>query len=167
MTATARVDLDAAMLARSWYVDVNTGTHASPVWTPVSGLIECLPTTPAKMKDVTTFDDAGTTAEQKTGGSWGLKLLLKRAPQRASLASYDAGQEALRAKSLLMGAANIAEVRWYEVNGTGYPLTEAWQGYAAVEWTEKNGGQDDDRRVECTLSSHGARTALAYNPASV
>lgn len=166
MAATARVELDAAMLARSWYLDVNTGTHASPVWTPVSGVAEFTPATPAVLKDVTTFDDGGTTAEQKTGGKWGIKLLLKRAPQKSATDSYDVGQEALRAKSLLMGAANLAEIRWYEVNGSGYPLTEAWSGYAAVEWGEKNGGQDDPRMVECTLSGHGARTALAFNPAS-
>lgn len=175
MTTTARVDLTAAMLARGWWLDVNTGTHASPTWTPVSGIMDITPDNKATMKDASTADGAGALASQKTADQWSLKLKLKRAPQSASPSAYDVGQEALRAKSLLHGASNLAEIRWYEVNGDGgtnavgtvhYPVTEAWTGYAAVEWTEANGAQDDIRVADVTLTGHGARTAVAPNPAS-
>jgi len=166
MAVSTPVDLTAASLARDWYVDVNTGTHASPIWTPVSGAMEVSPDTPATMKDVSVASDGGATSSQKTAHGWGLKMKLRRAATAADNTSYDVGQEKLRTLSLQLGAANLAEIRYYEVNGTGYPLGESWQGYASVQWGEANGAVDDARVVEVTLVGFGARTALSPHPAS-
>lgn len=165
MTATARVDLGAATLARDWYLDVNTGTHASPTWTPVSGVMEIKPTKKAVLKDVSVATDGGAQASQKTADQWGLEVTLKRAPQSASPTAYDVGAEKLRVLANAYGAANLAEIRYYEVNASG-PVTEAWTGYCAVEWDEDKSAVDDPRAIKVTLTGHGARTAVSPNPGS-
>lgn len=162
-----RVELTAASLARDWYVDVNTGTHASPTWVPVSGVMEVVPKTPNVFKDVSVGGAGGAQAQQKTADSWGLEMKIKRAGTMADPSTYDPGAEALRAASLRYGAANLVEIRYYETNGTGYPLTEAWQGYTSVEWSEENGAFDDPRVVGVKLMGNGARTAITPSPASV
>ena len=167
MTATARVELGDASLVKDWYLDVNTGTHASPTWTPVSGIMKFKPETPAVFKDSTTFDGGGWQSEQKTAGSWKLSFSVKRAPTTADLTAYDPGQEVLRVASRLFGGSNRVEIRWYEVNGSGFPVTEAWQGYASVEWTEANEAPDDIRVVDVSLRGQGAPTAVSPNPGSV
>jgi hypothetical protein len=166
MATSTPVDLTAASLARSWYVDVNTGTHASPTWSPVSGVMEVSPDTPATMKEVSVASDGGATSSQKTAHGWGLKMKLRRAATLDDTSTYDVGQEKLRTLSLALGAANLAEIRYYEVNGDAYPLGEAWQGYASVQWGEANAAVDDPRVIEVTLTGFGARTAISPHPAS-
>lgn len=167
MTATPRVTLGPASGVKDWYLDVNTGTSVSPTWTPVSGLMSFKPAVKSVMKDTSTFDGGGAQSSQKTADQWELSGKLKRAGQSATPTAYDPGQEALRAKSLLYGAANVIEVRWYEVNGSDRPVAEAWQGTAAVEWSEDADGYDDVRTVSFTLTGQGARAAVSPNPGSV
>lgn len=166
MTATARASLADATLVKDWYLDVNTGTIATPVWTPVSGIMSFKPETPAVFKDATTFDGGGWASKQKTQGSWKITAKLKRAPQSAALTAYDVGAEKLRTNSRLFGSANSVGIRWYEVNSGG-PVTEAWSGTASVEWTESSDGPDDIRVVEVTLEGQGAPVAVSPNPGSV
>lgn len=162
-----RVVLTAASLARDWYVDVNTGTLAAPNWVPVSGVMEVVPKTPNVFKDVSVGGAGGAQASQKTADSWGLEMKVKRAGTEDDPSAYDPGQEALRAASLEYGAANIIDIQYYEVNGTGYPMVEAWRGRASVEWSEENGAFDDPRVIGVKLNGHGARTAVTPHPASV
>lgn len=171
MPATSRVALNDPSLNRGWYLDVYIGS----TWTPVSGISEFKPTNNATLKETTTFDDQGNTRQTKTAQGWKIEGKLLRAGQAGTPASYDVGAEYLRTQSLLLGAANTVRVRYYEVNGdsgtqtTGgikYPITEAWDGYATVEWNEDASAADDPRMISFTLTGRGARSAMSFNPAS-
>lgn len=166
MAATPRVSLGASSLVKDWYLDIDTAYPATATWVPVSGVVAFKPDTKATMKDVTTFDHGGATASQKTADQWTLNLKVSRAPKESDATAYDVGQEALRAASLLYGAGNLVHVRWYEVNGSGYPVTEAWEGVGAVEWTEDADAVDDVRVNAVTITGHGPRTAVSPNPGS-
>lgn len=167
MTATARVALGPSSAVKDWYLDVNTGTTVSPTWTPVSGLISFKPDNKDVLKDNSTFDGGGAQSSQKTADQWILTGKLKRAGQSATPTAYDPGQEALRAKSLQYNANNLAEVRWYEVNGSGRPVAEAWQGTGAVSFTEDEDSVDGLRVASFTITGAGAKTAVSPNPGSV
>lgn len=168
MVAPARVDLSAAMNVKDWYIDVNTtypGAGAA-TWVPVSGVMSFKPALNSTTKDATTFDSGGAMASQKTADQWVITMKLKRAPQEADLDAYDVGQEHLRVRSNLYGASNLVQVRWYEANASGLPVTEAWQGVASCEWSEDAEGYDDIRAIAVTLTGHGKRTPVSPNPAS-
>lgn len=168
MALTPRVALSAAMNVKDWYIDVDSAyPTGGPTWIPVSGVMSFKAPLNSTTKDATTFDSGGAMASQKTADQWVINMKLKRAPQAADLDAYDAGQEVLRLKSLKYGALNLVQVRWYEVNGAGLPLTEAWQGIASCEWVEDAEGYDDIRTIAVTLTGHGARTPVTPNPASV
>ena len=167
MTATTRPALGPSSAVLDWYLDVNTGTTVSPTWTPVSGLQSFKPDVKATLKDTSSFEGGGAMASQKTADQWILTGKVKRAGLSATPTSYDPGQEALRAKSLLYGAANQIECRWYEVNGSGRPVAEAWQGTGAVEWTEDAEAVDDVRVASFTITAAGPKTAVSPNPGSV
>lgn len=173
MAATARTALTDGMLVRGWLLDV----MISAAWTPVSGLQGFKPNIDSTLKDGTTFDGLGWQTQTKTALQWGAQGSILRAPQLSTPASYDVGAEYLRTQSYIMGAAGVVQVRYYEVNGDPsagtqtiagikYPITEAWSGYATVEWNEKNDGFDDLRVIDFKLSGRGPRTALSFNPAS-
>jgi hypothetical protein len=167
MAVTPRVELSAAMLAKDWFLDVDTGyPSGSETWTPVSGVMSFKPALNHTTKDVTTFDSGGAMSNQKTADQWVITMKLKRAPRAAALTSYDAGQEKLRVASNLYGANNLVKIRWYENNLNG-PVTEAWQGVASCEWTEDSENPDDARVISVTLTGHGKRSAVTPNPASV
>ncbi len=166
MASPARNALSAAMLARSWVLDIDTAYPSTASWAAVSGVSGFNPQNDATLKDVTTNDDAGNNGSQKTAQQWSLEFNIKRAPVVGALTTYDTGAEKLRALSLLLGASNLAHVRWYEANGTGYPVTEAWEGVGAVEWNEGNSATDDPRMIKVKITGMGARTVVSPNPAS-
>ncbi len=166
MAAPSRTTLGAAMLARGWLIDVDTAYPSTASWAAVSGVSGFNPQNDATLKDVTTNDDNGNNASQKTAQQWKLEFNIKRAPVASALTTYDTGAEYLRTRSLNLGASNLVHVRWYESNGTGYPVTEAWEGIGAVEWNEANSATDDPRMIKVTITGHGARTAVSPNPAS-
>lgn len=165
MTAPTRADLADATLVKDWYLDVDSGYPGTESWIAVGGLMKFKPETPATFKDAGTFEGGGWGSQQKTAAQWKLSMQLKRAPQSSALTDYDEGQEVLRAASRLFGASNRVHVRWYEANDSG-PVTEAWEGYANVEWTEANDAIDDIRVIDVTLQGQGAPIAVAPNPAS-
>ncbi len=166
MASPSRQSLSAAMLARSWLIDVDSAYPSTASWIAVSGVSGFNPQNDATLKDVATNDDNGNGAQQKTAQQWSLEFNIKRAPVVGALTTYDPGAEKLRAASLLLGASNLAHVRWYESNGSGYPVTEAWEGVGAVEWNEGNSATDDPRMIKVKITGMGARTVVSPNPAS-
>jgi hypothetical protein len=166
MAVPSRQTLGAAMLARSWMLDVDTAYPSTASWVAVSGVSGFNPQNDPTLKDVTTNDDGGNNASQKTAQQWTLEFNVKRAPVASAPTTYDTGAEYLRAKSLLFGASNLVHVRWYENNGSGYPVTEAWEGVGAIEWNEGNSATDDPRMIKVKITGHGARTVVSPNPAS-
>ena len=59
MTATTKVPLGASTLVRKWYLDVNTGSVAIPVWVGVFGLLDFQPVLNPTLQDDSDFDSGG------------------------------------------------------------------------------------------------------------
>lgn len=161
MPAPARTPLGASTTNRKWYLDVNTGTTATPTWTGVHGITEFTPNLEPTLQDDSDFDSGGDKSSTVTARAWSLSLTVARKVTAASATAYDAGQEALRLASEEVGVANSVEVRFYEMEPDG-PRVEAYSGNAAVSWTPGGGGMDALSTVSVTLTGQGARTAITH-----
>lgn len=168
MAAPARVPLGAETLNRKWWIDVNTGTHASPTWTPVNGHSDFKPSLTHNMVDDSDCDTlTGALSEVATALSWGMEFKLMRKVTAASATVYDPGQEKLRDAAKNIGGANVCEVRFYEMNvdkaGTVWgPTTEAYQGYVAVQYSPDGGDNKALDAVSVTLSGRGDRNDITH-----
>jgi hypothetical protein len=161
MTATTRTPLGASTLVRKWWLDVNTGTTASPVWTPVGGLTNFTPSLNPTLQDDSDFDSGGYKSSTVTALDWGASFTVSRKVQPNAPTTYDPGQEKLRTTSLLMGVENTVEIRFYEMSDGG-PRVEAYQGNAAVSWSPSGGAMDALDEVAVTLTGQGERTAITH-----
>lgn len=165
MVALARTPLGTSTTNRKWWCDVNTGTTTTPVWVPLSGITDFKPDRNAATQDDTDFDSGGFGSMVKTGESWSITLKLKRGVTAASPTAYDPGQEFLRAAAQgKFGVANSVGVRYYEMEPGG-PRIEAFQGRAAVEWSDDGGNSNALSTVTCKLDGQGVLVALTHpNP---
>jgi hypothetical protein len=161
MTATTKVPLGAGVLARRWYLDVNTGTHGAPTWTGVFGIEDFRAPLEPSEQDDSDYDSAGYKSSVITALGWSIELKLARKATAALATAYDPGQEALRAASVLMGVSNRVEIRYYEME-VGGPRVEAYTGYASVSWSEDGGAMDAKATVTVRLTGQGARTAITH-----
>jgi hypothetical protein len=161
MPATARVQLGAATTVRKWFVDVNTGTAAAPIWTGVFGVTDFKPSLSPTWKDTSDFDSGGDMSSTATARTWGADLKLVRKSTASDPTAYDPGQEALRAKAENIGLLNSIEVRFYEMEPGG-PRVEAYQGTAGVEWSPDGGKMEDTDGVSVKLVGQGFRTAITH-----
>lgn len=161
MPAPARVTLGPATTNRKWYLDVNTGTTATPIWTPVAGIESLNPKRDSNLEDDSDFDSGGFESSTKTTEKWELEVSLVR-KTGATLTSYDVGQEFLRTKSYgSMGVANSAEIRYYEMEPSG-PRVEAYQGRAAVSFTEKGGNMKALSMADVKLTGQGRLSSITH-----
>ena len=164
MSVPVRTPLGASTLNRKWLLDVNTGTIGSPIWTPVGAMTNFVPATTPTLMDDSDFDSNGYKSQTVTAIAWGVTFDVSRKTLPSAPTTYDAGQEFLRGKSVLMGIQNSVQVRYYEVTSGG-PAIEAWSGNAAVKWSEKGGNMDALDEVSVELVGQGQRTAITH-PAS-
>jgi hypothetical protein len=146
-------------LARKWKLDVNTGTVASPVWTPVRAIGELKTTVESNMEDDSDYDSDGWASESKTQMKWSLETKVLRKIGVTS-SNYDPGQEALRQAADKFGSPGTPQVRWYDRDGG----PEAYSGFASVSWEPEGGEAKDLDTVTIKLSGQGKRT-LITNPA--
>jgi hypothetical protein len=165
MPVPARTPLGASTLVRKWLLDVNTGTVAAPVWTPVRGILDFNPNLDPTLQDDSDFDGGGYKSQTVTALAWSAAFTVSRKAKADAPTVYDEGQEFIRLASLTMGIQNSIGVRFYEVTSGG-PTTEAYQGLAAVSWSPKGGAMDALDESSVTLTGQGARTSIT-NPASV
>lgn len=165
MPATTRVQLGAATTVRKWYLDINTGTTAAPVWTGVFGITDFKPSLSPTWKDTSDFDSGGNKSSTATAREWGVEFKAMRKSTSAVPTVYDPGQEALRLRAELLGLGNSIEVRFYEM-GPGGPRVESYQGTVGVEWGPDGGAMEDTDGVSVKLMGQGARTTPAH-PATV
>lgn len=161
MAVTAREMLGDVILNGTWYLDVNTGTVATPTWIPVNGIYDFKDGLDSKSIDVSDFSSDGWADNQNVGKSWSIELKVWRKRRAASVA-YDPGQEFIR----LQNGESI-QVRFYEMSGdgviaTGDPRTEAYTGTVSVKWSPDGGKFDDGRSVSVTLTGKGKRTAITH-----
>ena len=161
MPATTPVPLGADTTARKWRFDVNAGTHDSPSWLQVAGMIDFKAPIAADVKDDSDYDSGGYKSSTITALGWTVEVKLGRKSIDGAPTAYNPGQEILRLASVRMGASNRVEVRWYEMEPGG-PRVEAYQGYAAVEWTEDGGAMDALSTVTGKLTGQGERTAITH-----
>lgn len=162
MTVPARVQLGASTTTRSWYLDVNTGSTASPTWTPVGGIADFKPSRAGNMEDDSDFDSGGYQSDTKTAEKWSADVKLGRKVTAASSTAYDPGQEFLRLKSEgKFGVANSCEIRYYEME-VGGPRVQAYRGRCGVDYTEDGGGMTSLRTATVKLAGQGALTAIAH-----
>lgn len=154
--------LGASTLNRKWALDVNTGTDAAPVWTPVRGRSDFTPNLEPTLQDDSDYDSEGWKSQTVTAQAWSLAFTVFRKVDPGDPTSYDAGQEALRRAAAGMGTENSVHVRWYETTPGG-PRTEAYDGNAAVSWSPAGGGMDALTSVAVTLTGQGRRNVIT-NP---
>jgi hypothetical protein len=162
MPATTKVPLGASTTVRKWYLDVNTGTFASPTWVGVFGMTEFKPGIEPTLQDDSDMDSGGYKSQTKTAESWALECKVARKVTAASSTAYDPGQEVLRLKSIgTFGPANSVDIRYYEMEPSG-PRIEAYRGNAAVTWSPDGGAMDDTDKVSVTLTGQGKLTPITH-----
>jgi IPT/TIG domain len=159
--ATTKVQLGAATTVRKWYLDVNTGTTAAPIWTGVFGVTNFKPSLKPTWKDTSDFDSGGDMSSTATARAWSVDLKLERKSTASDPTTYDPGQEALRLKAENIGLLNSIGVRFYEMEPGG-PRLEAYQGIAGVEWSPDGGAMSDTDGVSVTLTGQGRRTLITH-----
>ena len=161
MTATTKAPLGATTTNRKWYLDVNTGTKAAPVWTGVFGITEFTPKIEGSLQSDADFDGEGWGSEVNTLNKWSNEGKVKRAATAAEPTAYDPGQEKLRLAAGKTGVANVVECRWYEMEDGG-PRVEAYSGDAAVTWTEDGGGVEALSFASFVLTGRGKRVEIEH-----
>jgi len=161
MPATTKTPLGASTLVRKWWLDVNAGTHDTPTWTAVNGMLEFKPTLEHTLQDDSDFDSEGYKSSTATAIAWSIETKLARKVTVADATAYDTGQEMLRTASEELGVGNTVEIRWYEMEDEG-PREEAYQGYAAVSWSPDGGEMDALDTVTVTLTGQGKRTSITH-----
>lgn len=160
--ATTKEPLGATTTNSKWYLDVNTGTPATPVWTGVFGITEFQDTLEASLQDDSDFDSGGWKSEVNTANKWGATGKCKRAIKAGSTPPvYDPGQEKLRLAAAQVGLGNVVQVRYYEMEPNG-PRVEAYQGFVAVSWSPDGGGMDALSIASFTLSGRGEREVIEH-----
>jgi hypothetical protein len=147
-------------LARKWQADINTGTVAVPIWTPIYGIQELTPSPNApNLEDDNVYEAGGWTGQTKTALSWSLEFKLVRRTDAASAITYDPGQEKLRTLSYTFGASGVANIRWYDRNGG----IEAFSGFGEVSWEPDGGSQTDLETITVTVTGKSDRLIIT-NP---
>lgn len=161
MPDPTRVPLGPSTLVRKYYVDINTGTAGTPVWTPVYGMVNFVPSQDTTLQDDSDYDSEGYKSQTATALAWGAQMTVSRKVVEAAPTTYDPGQEAIRAASYEMGPANSVDARYYEMTAGG-PRIEAFRGNAAVAWSPVGGAMDALDQVQVTLTGQGKRTAITH-----
>ena len=160
--ATTKEPLGATTTNGKWYLDVNTGTEASPVWVGVFGIQEFKPTVEPTTQDDSDFDSEGWGSDATTQLKWKIEGKAKRAAKAGSTpAVYDPGQEVLRLAAAAIGAGNVVSCRWYEMEPEG-PRVEAYQGKAAVGWVDDGGNNAALSTATFTLLGRGKRETITH-----
>lgn len=165
MTVTTKAPLGPTTLNRKWYLDVNTGTPAVPVWTGVFGITEFKPKNAGTTQDDSDFDGEGYKSQSQTAIEWGAELKCRRGTAAADPEAYDPGQEVLRLASLGMGTENSVDIRYYEVTPGG-PQVEAYRGNVMVAYENDGGGMDANATASITLSGQGKRIEIPHPDAA-
>jgi hypothetical protein len=161
MAHVARTPLGAATSPKKWYLDVNTGTYAVPVWIAVNGVTNFVPKQDPTLQDDSDFDSDGSKSQAKTALQFGADVTVGRKVTAASATVYDPGQEALRTASRTLGTGGIVDVRYYEVTSGG-PTAEAYRGYAEVSWVPAGGAMDALEGASITLTGRGNWASITH-----
>ncbi len=161
MPATTKVPLGSSTLVSKWYLDVNTGTYAVPVWTGVFGITDFKPVREPTLKDDSDFDSNGWGSQTVTKLAWSVEAKVQRKVKASDATAYDDGQEELRAAAGMRGVNNRVDVRFYEMSEGG-PRVEAYRGWATVSWKPDGGPMDALDTVSVVLTGQGELEEIAH-----
>ena len=161
MSSVAPTPLGGETLNRKWRLDINTGTYAAPVWTPVAGITDFKPAFTPTLQDDSDFDGGGAKSKVATAYEWGVDIKVARKVKASDAATYDDAQEAIRAAAAQIGLSNVMDIRFYEVTSGG-PVAEAYRGYVVASWGEDGGAMDALDTVTVVLDGRGARTPITH-----
>ncbi len=161
MVATVKEPLGGPTTNRKWYLDVNTGTVALPVWIGVFGISDLTAGLNNTMQDDSDYDSDGYGSQAKTGSEWSVTGTVQRKVTADDAAAYDPGQEAIRLAADANGVENVLHVRWYEMEPGG-PRVEAYEGHAASSWSPNGGAQTALSTAGFTLSGRGKRVPITH-----
>jgi hypothetical protein len=163
MAATPRVALGATTTARKWQCDVNTSNDpASPNWVGVFGITEFKPLVEGSLQDDSDFDGGGWKSQTNSANAWKNEGKVKRAQKpNTTPPVYDPGQEFLRLASAETGVANSVHCRWYETEPNG-PRVEAYEGMAAITWSEDGGNMEALSFASFTMNGQGKRIEIDH-----
>lgn len=166
-TATTKVPLGPTTTNRKWYLDIDSsGGAATPTYIGVFGITQFQSQVAASLQDDSDFDGAGWGSQTNSRNAWSIVLKAKRGVKKGSTPKvYDPGQEILRVAGAATGVANTVRVRWYEMEPNG-PRVEAYEGYAAVSYSEDGGGTEALSMVSVTLTGQGARGIITHPDAA-
>jgi len=147
-------------LARKWKLDVDTSVaQDGSAWTNVRAVLDLQPSITPTMQDDSDYDSDGWGSDVKTMLKWSNVVKLGR--KVAAGYVEDPGQAAIHVAHDQFGADGVVHVRWYDRNGG----TEAYEGFAQVQWSEDGGDAAALSTVSVTLTGQGARLTIT-NPAA-
>lgn len=146
MTNTLKV------LSRDYDFDLNTGTHGSPVWAPVHGILSFTFGFTGNNANTTTFDDEGWVTHLKAsrGATLGIQ---GQVIEDESDGTRDAGQAACEAWALEIGQSSIKEFRITTPGGTTVIINAS---ATAPVGAGDGGGNDDASGWKLDLEMSGA-----------
>lgn len=144
-------------------IEVNSGTFTTPVWTKVRFTRNLKYSFPATTKDVTTYDDQGSSNTQKVSAGATASFDIQLYRQSLAVPGYLAEVEIIRKAGDPdhLGTAAIREFRIYDRLGAD----KAYQFKATIAWDQANAGAQDDDVASVTLTGVG-KPLVIVNPSS-
>jgi hypothetical protein len=154
------------VLARGFDFDINTGSIASPSWTPIGGINQWSHSPAANDADTTDFDDNGRMAHMKASRGDEFTLTGLYLEDDAVANTRNAGQLATEVVANAVGPASIAQFRITS------PAGNVRTFLASATVTTGGGGNDDPNSWEVTLKvtasiTNSALPAVPAAPTSV
>lgn len=152
-----------SLLASAWALDVNTGTEAVPVWTPVKGMTQFKENISSSMEDDSDFDSNGWGSDQVTQRKWSLECEGKRKRDASNDVTFipDAGQQFILDAGNQVGIGSNIQVRYYRRDGA----PDAWMGSVTVDYGGGGGNTTALEPFNFKLGGQGERTAIT-NPSA-
>jgi len=141
-----------ATLARHWNVQVRE--PGDTLWTFVRGITNFNPTVSKTRQDSGDAHGGNWGGATSTEATWSVEIGVLRKIDGSG--DPDPGVELLRAKDGELGVDERVEVRWWRSDA----LTDAYQGFANVDFTSPGGDKTALQAATITLNGDGARTAI-------
>lgn len=138
-------------LARDLTCDINTGTIAAPVWTPVKGLNTITHSPSSTDAETSDFDSEGRAEHMKAerGDSWALAGF---SLEDVSTGDRDPGQAAVEVLGRAIGPASLGQFRLTSPGGNTATFM------ASAEVTTAGGGTNDAAAWGATITASGPIT---------